>query len=139
MGIVPEPTTEADAWISLAREHLALGRPLSARVTGLSMWPLLRPGARVVINPGRPVIGDLALIELRSTLVLHRVVAARPGRLLTKGDAVALPDPEVALGDVLGVVDGGPGKVLVARLSIAGGAPLAAVLRRLRVALSRLS
>lgn len=139
MGIAPEATTEADAWVSLAREHLALGRPLTARVAGLSMWPLLRPGARVVISPGRPAIGDLALVQLGTALVLHRVVASRPGRLLTKGDAVARPDPEVALGDVLGVVDGGPGKVLVARLSIAGGAPLAAVLRRLRVALSRLS
>lgn len=135
MGVVPFDPDHDPVWVELAREHLAAGRPLIAKVSGLSMWPLVRPGQRVVIAPERRVrVGDLALVALGRTLVLHRVVQLGPD-IVTKGDAVARTDPPVTRSDVLGRVDGGRFGPLIARLSWVGGAPLANALRRLRVAL----
>lgn len=148
MGVVPDGTSSplgstpahgsavAEVWIELARAHLLAGRPLVAKVSGLSMWPLIRPGQRIVIAPrGRLARGDLALVVLGRSLVLHRVIAMSPQGLVTKGDAMPTPDPEVAHADVLGQVPGGPLGPLIANLSSRGGAPLAALLRRLRMAL----
>ena len=133
----PDAENGADAvWLELARAHLAAGRTLVAQVSGLSMWPLVKPGQRVVIAPDRHVkVGDLALVVLGRALVLHRVVSIGPDTITTKGDAVARPDPQIAASDVLGRVDGGRSGPLIAGLSRVGGAPLASLSRRLRVAL----
>lgn len=136
-SVTPEagPWPEA-AWVSLAREHLALGRPLVVRASGLSMWPLLRPGQRVVVQPSRDIkVGDLALVELGRTLVLHRVVAISGSRIVSKGDHNPRPDPELIRDAVLGMVRGGPLGPLLAHLSRHGGAPLATLSRKVRLAL----
>lgn len=122
--------------MELARHHLSLGRPLVVRASGYSMWPLVRPGQRVVVQPaGSLAVGDLALVELGPALVLHRVIALTGDRVLVKGDHNPSPDPELHRDAVLGVVAGGPLGPLVARLSRLGGAPLATVSRKVRLAL----
>jgi hypothetical protein len=62
------------------------------------------------------------------------------GDLLTKGDAVATPDPPVPPSAVLARVRLGHPRLhrLVAHASRLGGRPLAALLGRLRLAASRL-
>lgn len=137
-SVAPEsPNQRADAaWVALAREHLALGRPLVVRASGLSMWPFLRPGQRVVVEPRRPLsVGDLALVELGGSLVLHRVIGLSGSRLVSKGDHNPRPDPELDRAAVLGSVSGGRLGTLVARLSKHGGAPLATLSRKVRLAL----
>jgi len=65
-------------------------------VEGGSMRPALRPGDVVVFRRvGRvPAVGDMAVFEHGSTLVVHRVVGvARGGGLHTRGDANDAPDP----------------------------------------------
>ena len=60
------------------------------------MRPTLRPGDVVVFRrAGRaPVVGDMAVFEHGSALVVHRVVGvARGGALYTRGDANDGPDP----------------------------------------------
>lgn len=136
-SVTPEagPWPEA-AWVSLAREHLALGRPLVVRASGLSMWPFLRPGQRVIVQPSRALaVGDLALVELGRSLVLHRVIAISGSRIVLKGDSNPAPDPELIRDAVLGSVAGGPLGPFVATLSRYGGAPLAALSRKVRLAL----
>lgn len=136
-SVTPEagPWPEA-AWVSLAREHLALGRPLVVRASGLSMWPFLRPGQRVVVQPSRAIeVGDLALVELGRTLVLHRVIGLFGHQVLLKGDHNPRPDPALIRDAVLGRVAGGPLGPLLARLSRHGGAPLATLSRKVRLAL----
>lgn len=137
-SVAPEgPSQLADAaWLTLAREHLGRGRPLVVRASGFSMWPLVRPGQRVVVEPRRTLaVGDLALVELGPALVLHRVIALTGDRVVVKGDHNPSPDPELSRHAVLGVVAGGPLGPLVARLSRLGGAPLAMVSRKVRLAL----
>lgn len=124
------------AWVALAREHLALGRPLVVSASGFSMWPLLRPGQRVLVEPRKTLaVGDLALVELGRSLVLHRVVGISGSRLVLKGDHNPRPDPELDRSAVLGTVAGGPFGPILARLSRLGGAPLAVVSRKVRLAL----
>lgn len=134
-------------WEALGREHLAAGRRLIARVRGHSMWPLIRDGQTVEIEPppGDLRVGDVVLVARRG-LVLHRLVAMTPTGLVTKGDAVGWDDGETSREDLVGWLPAGrPGGLcavlglprLIAMVSRRGGEPLAAVMRRLRVAVSR--
>jgi hypothetical protein len=91
--------------IELARDHLRAGHVLRARAEGDSMWPLVRGGQMVAIEPcdGAALrVGDVALAALGTSLVLHRVVRADRGRVLLKGDACRAADGWVARADVLG-------------------------------------
>lgn len=130
------------AIISLAREHLAAGRPLTLTADGHSMWPLVQHGDRVVVQPidprSPPHIGDIALVTFADRLVLHRVIAVTPFGITTKGDAVARPDPRIQPDAILGAL---PRTApifnrLCAHLSSHAGRPLAAVLQRLRLAVA---
>lgn len=146
LATVGDAATEGP-WEALAREHLAAGRVLVTKVCGQSMWPLIRDGERVEVRPrsGPVEIGDVVLVMLGHKLVLHRVVAIQSDGVVTKGDAVGWCDPPSRLGEVLGVVDRkGPSRPVlrggarwVAQVSRLGGEPLAAAIRKLRVALGR--
>jgi GNAT superfamily N-acetyltransferase len=84
------------------------------RVAGWSMYPALRKGDRMTVEPVRPSqlrIGDLIVFHLRGRLICHRLVAlegAEPElRIITKGDATSGCDeplqPEQVLGRVVAV------------------------------------
>lgn len=69
------------------------------------MWPLVREGDRVRLEPGIPLeVGQLAATLRRGHLVVHRIVALRPGSVVLRGDNRSTDDAPVAPEEVLGVV-----------------------------------
>lgn len=93
--------------LEISAQAAAQGDPLRLRVNGRSMAPLLRPGDWVIVAAGRPedlARGDLVVIRSGDSLITHRLLRVRPGRLLTKGDNTWRADPPVEPGAVLGRV-----------------------------------
>jgi hypothetical protein len=81
-------------WIGALSENWS--GPLQLRVRGRSMWPTLRPGDQVTVEPAtaddlRP--GDWVLLQRHEGLFLHRLLGfTKRGALLTKGDGHRAPD-----------------------------------------------
>ncbi|MBI5516564.1 MAG: S26 family signal peptidase [Deltaproteobacteria bacterium] len=94
--------TDATPWvIALLRQ----GQPVTFVVRGASMWPSLRDGARVTVQPCpvaclRP--GDLVAFERRGALVVHRVRAVTAEGVRSAGDALPRGDGLVPQSAVLG-------------------------------------
>ena len=96
----------------LARQILSEGHALRFRTVGVSMWPLIRDGDLVEIQPAAPDSyrkGDILLYEQqRGVLLVHRVIAVRweddQMSLLMQGDALRSADGLAALSQVLGRV-----------------------------------
>ena len=81
------------------------------RVASGSMYPALRKGDQLMVEPASPAqfqVGDLLLYHHRGQLICHRVVAldtAEAGpRIITKGDATTGPGEVLEPGQVLGRV-----------------------------------
>ena len=77
------------------------------RVIGSSMLPAIRPGDIVTVRsglPARAAIGEVVLFLRESRFFVHRVVGRRGSALVTRGDALATPDPPVEPGEFLGFV-----------------------------------
>lgn len=132
----PPPAALAGVAVELARAQLAAGGVLRTTAVGHSMWPTIRDGDPVVIEPfggGGPAVGDVALVAVAGRLVLHRVIALRGAHALTKGDAITHPDGEVPTSALLGRVRPRPWDPWLAHLSRVGGAPLARALNAVRV------
>jgi len=98
----------------LSREtwELLLKRPRTGPVrlegAGRSMWPFVRQGDAVLVEPGTPArvrVGDVVLADLgrERGLALHRVVATDSQAVLLKGDGNARADGWFDLGAVLGL------------------------------------
>jgi hypothetical protein len=69
------------------------------------MWPSLRDGARVTVQPAPWAclrVGDLAAFERRGALVVHRVRAVTAEGLRCGGDALARDDGVISATAVLG-------------------------------------
>jgi hypothetical protein len=80
-------------------EVLARDGETWVREATLSMSPLIRPGDEVRLvrlDPGRINRGALIACQREEGLVLHRVLARTDAGVVTKGDALATPDPPVA-------------------------------------------
>lgn len=100
----PTSSVERTA-IDLLAELLRRGRPVELRVGGRSMWPLVRTGDRLRIEPGLvPRIGDLAAVLRHGHLVVHRVLSLTGDRVRLRGDNRGEADPDVGRGEILGVV-----------------------------------
>jgi hypothetical protein len=84
------------------------GRELRAVFGGSSMEPSLPSQSEVVLRCGAPAaVGDIVAFLADGRIVLHRVeaVSRRAGALLTRGDALWLPDPPLQdLSAIVGVV-----------------------------------
>ncbi len=85
----------AEAATAILNEEI----PVTITTGGYSMWPVIRPGDRVVIDPLKginPSAGDIVALRRDGGYVVHRVyeVITRDGRQLfcTQGDAVISPD-----------------------------------------------
>jgi hypothetical protein len=90
--------------IELAVELLAAGR--TVRVVNLSdsLWPLVRRGDALELDPGaRLDVGALAAVLRSGRLVVHRVVALDGDVVRLKGDANGHEDPPVRRGEVVAV------------------------------------
>lgn len=101
----PLPSDRLDAVSEL---WARTGRELRVRFTGRSMEPTIRSGAEVTLLCGEGGrVGDIVAVRAGLGVIVHRVVAAGPGRewLVTRGDARWLPDaPSAGAGAVLGRV-----------------------------------
>lgn len=84
------------------------------RVAGWSMYPMLRKGDQLTVEPASPtelLVGDLILYYQNGRLICHRLVAMQESgtgtRLITKGDAASgcgeVIQPDQVLGRVVGV------------------------------------
>lgn len=88
-----------------AAELLRAGLPVEVETRGGSMWPFVRAGDRVRIEPGKPVrVGDLVAYQRGGGLVVHRVTRVEATTIRTRGDAARVEEPPLPLSDVLGVV-----------------------------------
>ncbi len=73
------------------------------RPLGGSMASFLRSGDIVNICPGESCrVGDVVLWQAGDALILHRVVAKKNGRIITKGDSLGHLDAPVTLKHILG-------------------------------------
>jgi len=105
---------ESDSKILAAEAAMAiLDEEKSVTITtgGYSMWPAIRPGDRVVIEPlkgSMPAAGDIVALRRDGGFVVHRVykVITADGRQLfcTRGDAVVSRDEPSDAGMIAGIV-----------------------------------
>lgn len=101
-----------DAFAELSREILRAGKGVRFRAHGASMWPLVRDGDVLLVQPARPHAlrpGDVVLCSSEpGRLLVHRVIAVarRPdGPLFTvQGDAAASPDGALPAAQIFGRV-----------------------------------
>ncbi len=96
-----EPVLSSPLEEALFLDALRLGHRVWLAAHGRSMWPWVRPGARLLIEPPPFVMpplepGDLILAHAGGCLRLHRLIELRPeGGLVLKGDAAPRADPLV--------------------------------------------
>jgi signal peptidase I len=109
----PEYPPHLDAATGLFEDLLNGGSRLRVRVTGQSMWPLVRDGDVVTIKKALPSslrVGNLIFfVNAEGSPVLHRLIRKRcrvDGRMMfqTKGDALLSKDEPVLENRVLGKV-----------------------------------
>ncbi len=75
------------------------------RVTGCSMWPAIRGGDVLELEPcTQPSPGDVVLCLTRGEFVVHRCLGREDGKLVTQGDALQFPDGPLLPSAVLGKV-----------------------------------
>jgi hypothetical protein len=102
MGFDSEQVT----W-ELIEEQLASGLPLRVKTHGYSMWPFVRDGMVVTVQPCSAEecdVGDIILVRMLDSFLLHRVVGRKGSGLLTKGDARRRIDGVIPPKRVLGRV-----------------------------------
>jgi hypothetical protein len=98
------PGAKAAVATSLVTEVLARDGATWVREASLSMSPIIRPGDEVCLihpDPERITRGALVAWQRGEGLVLHRVLARTDAGVVTKGDALASPDPPVGWGQVV--------------------------------------
>jgi hypothetical protein len=89
------------------------GRRTGLPVRGMSMWPLLRSGERVVVRHGgaSPRVGQVVVVLQGRRTIAHRVIAVRMRaasfEVRTKGDFTLVADPGWFGPDrLVGVIEG---------------------------------
>jgi hypothetical protein len=89
---------------SPAATALRAGFSLELGARGSSMWPLLRTGDWMTVEPVSAAlrIGEIAVVETAHGLVAHRVISAAP--LITRGDRMAADDPHAEAAALVGRV-----------------------------------
>lgn len=98
--------------IAVASLWKRMQRTVEARFTGASMEPAIRSGARLRLACGAPVApGDVAAFVHDGHVLVHRVLDVAPPLMLTRGDALVVPDGpaplERAFARVEAIEDGG--------------------------------
>jgi signal peptidase I len=91
---------------------LAGGKILEVRANGYSMYPAIKPGAIISIEPfskgSEPHPGEIIAWKRESGLVVHRVVRVEKNNkgkvFITRGDSCKSEDPPVDAGKVAGKV-----------------------------------
>lgn len=112
--------------LDLLEELLGRGLRATVRARGGSMWPALRDGDVLTLQPLPPsrASGHRAVLAVRcgDALVIHRAVARRGDAVVLRGDANPAPDGAFPLTAILGEVvavrrDGRPVRLSSGRLA----------------------
>ncbi len=96
-------------WKTYNDSHPEEPAPLHFRLTGNSMYPLLRHRKdEVVVMPCRRKlkVGDIVLVRAKNycgDYILHRIIRIKDGRILTMGDGNLMPDLWVKRDKIYGV------------------------------------
>jgi signal peptidase len=93
---------------------LSEGKTIKIRAHGYSMYPCIKPGTIVLIEPlilkGKPVKGEIVAIRRDSGLVVHRLtgITRKNGKefYVTRGDSNIMPDDPVKAELIAGRVTG---------------------------------
>jgi signal peptidase I len=88
------------------------GKSIRIKAHGFSMFPAIKPGSLLVIEPlekkGKPVPGEIVAIKRESGIVVHRVVkwVMKDGKeyFVTRGDSNAMADNPVLIEKIAGRV-----------------------------------
>lgn len=93
---------------------LAEGKTIRIKAHGYSMYPCIRPGAVILIEPlkikGKPVPGEIIAVKRESGLIVHRLVkiVVKEGTdyYIARGDSNAMADDPVKIDKIAGRVTG---------------------------------
>ncbi|HKK41264.1 MAG TPA: signal peptidase I [Bacteroidales bacterium] len=93
---------------------LAEGKTIRIKAHGYSMYPCIRPGSLIIIEPvkikGPPVPGEIIAIQRETGLIVHRLVRINKKEgiplYIARGDSNAYPDAPVKLSMIAGRVTG---------------------------------
>ncbi|HLN20210.1 MAG TPA: signal peptidase I [Bacteroidales bacterium] len=99
---------------NVGMDLLREGRTIRIKAHGYSMYPAIKPGAVLIIEPvsikGKPVVGEILAIKRENGLVVHRLVeiAMKNGteHFITRGDSNAFPDNPVKIEMIAGRITG---------------------------------
>ncbi|MBR8536294.1 S24/S26 family peptidase [Carboxylicivirga sediminis] len=80
------------------------GHQVEVPAHGISMYPLLHPGDKVVVIPKLPQTGDIGVFCHQDILIAHRLIKTDNCHYYFKGDALIRSDTPVKAKDVLGTV-----------------------------------
>jgi len=93
-------------WKSIVAHLLSEGRAIEIHAHGYSMFPLLRPGDKLLVQPqkGSFQAGDIIVFDRGDIFVAHRLIDIKQDRVLCKGDGFATYDNPINLQQVVGKV-----------------------------------
>lgn len=80
------------------------GHQVEVPAHGISMYPLLHPGDKLIVIPQLPKTGDIGVFCHQDILIAHRLIKADNCHYYFKGDALIKSDNPVKASDVLGTV-----------------------------------
>jgi signal peptidase I len=92
---------------ALVQELMARGFCIHARTIGPSMYPLLKTGYKLFIEPRVAAelnIGDIVFYQRGESYVVHRLIRKNGSTITTKGDNFPYYDAPVSVEQVLGRV-----------------------------------
>ncbi len=89
---------------------LAEGKTIRIKAHGYSMYPCIKPGSIILIEPikvkGLPVVGEIVAIRTENGLIVHRLckIVSKGGvtAYIARGDSNALADNPVGIGKIAG-------------------------------------
>ncbi len=89
---------------------LAEGKTIRIKAHGYSMYPAIKPGSLILIEPlrqkGKPVPGEIVALKRENGLVVHRIVktVVKNGitYYITRGDSNSITDIPVTIDKIAG-------------------------------------
>ena len=93
---------------------LAEGKTIRIKAHGYNMFPAIKPGATILIEPihvkGAPVIGEIIAIKKNNGLTIHRLsrITVKNGitTYIARGDSNAFEDMPIELDSIAGRIAG---------------------------------
>lgn len=100
-------TVQSGLFLDVTKELLSRGHRVRFRAEGDSMYPTIRSGEAIVVEPIAPADlkqGDIALYRAARGITAHRVIGIEGGRFLIRGDGTGLGAEPVGGDQILGKV-----------------------------------